>query len=47
MYSALGIAWDKMIPNTPSGRGYYYVQTAPLGGSEFISDDALDPLFTA
>jgi hypothetical protein len=47
MYSALGIAWDKMIPNTPSGRGYYYVQTAPLGGSEFISDDAIDPLFAA
>jgi hypothetical protein len=47
MYSALGIAWDKVIPNTPSGRGYYYVQTAPLGGSEFISDDAIDPLFTA
>ena len=47
MYSALGIAWDKMIPNTPSGRGYYYVQTAPLGGSEFISDDAIDPLFVA
>ena len=45
IYSALGIGWDKLIPNTPSGRGYYYVQTAPLGGSEFISDDAIDPLF--
>lgn len=46
IYSALGIDWLKVIHNTPSGRVYDYVQTAPLGGSEFISNDEIGPLFT-
>lgn len=45
MYSALGIDWTKVVTKTPSGRDYYYVQMAPLGGSEFISQDAVDALF--
>ena len=45
MYSALGIDWKKTIENTPSGRSYHYVETAPIGGAEFISDDAIDELF--
>jgi hypothetical protein len=45
MYSALGIDWSKVIENTPSGRAYHYVETAPIGGSEFISNDAIDELF--
>lgn len=45
IYSALGIDWLKSIGNTPSGRVYDYVQTAPLGGSEFISNDEIAPLF--
>lgn len=46
IYSALGIDWSKSISNTPSGRTYEYVQTAPLGGGEFISNDEIAPLFT-
>jgi hypothetical protein len=45
MYSALGIDWGKSVDNTPSGRAYNYIQTAPIGGSEFISGDAIDTLF--
>jgi uncharacterized protein (DUF1501 family) len=45
IYSAMGIDWTKRIENTPSGRAYDYVQTAPIGGSEFISNDAIDELF--
>ncbi len=45
IYSALGIDWLKRIDNTPSGRSYEYVQTAPLGGSEFISNDEIAELF--
>jgi hypothetical protein len=45
MYSALGIDWLKRVDNTPSGRAYDYVQTAPIGGSEFISNDSIDELF--
>jgi hypothetical protein len=45
IYSALGVDWTKRVQNTPSGREYEYVQTAPLGGSEFISNDEIGPLF--
>jgi len=45
MYSALGIDWGKSVQNTPSGRAYNYLQTAPIGGSEFLSGDAIDTLF--
>jgi hypothetical protein len=45
IYSALGIDWRKRITTTPSGRAYAYVQSAPVAGSEFISDDAIDELF--
>lgn len=45
IYSALGIDWRKVIENTPSGRSYEYVQTAPIGGTEFISDDEIAELF--
>jgi len=45
IYSALGIDWGKRVDSTPSGRGYEYVQTAPVGGGEFISNDELGPLF--
>ena len=45
VYSALGIDWTKTIENTPSGRAYHYVQTAPIGGGEFISGDAIDEIF--
>ena len=45
IYSALGIDWTKEISNTPSGRAYQYIQTAPVGGGEFISDDEIGPLF--
>jgi hypothetical protein len=45
IYSALGIDWNKTIDNTPSGRAYHYVETAPVGGSEFISNDHIEELF--
>jgi len=45
IYSALGIDWKKTISNTPSGRGYEYVQTAPIGGTQFISNDEIAELF--
>jgi len=45
IYSALGIDWSKAVANTPSGREYRYVQNAPLGMSEFISDDEISELF--
>jgi uncharacterized protein (DUF1501 family) len=46
IYSALGIDWHKELTNTPSGRAYIYVQTAPVGsGGEFIAADEIGPLF--
>ncbi len=45
IYSALGIDWKKRVTNTPSGRDYDYVQSAPIGGSEFIATDSIDELF--
>jgi uncharacterized protein DUF1501 len=46
LYSALGIDWLKEFTNTPSGRAYAYVQSAPVGiGGEFISTDEISPLF--
>lgn len=45
VYSALGIDWTKTMENTPSGRAYNYVQTAPIGGGEFLSGDAIDAIF--
>jgi uncharacterized protein (DUF1501 family) len=45
IYSALGIDWTKKIENTPSGRAYEYVQTAPLGESNFIPNDPISELF--
>jgi len=46
VYSVLGIDYSKKIVDTPSGRAYEYIQTAPLGGGEFISNDEIAPLFT-
>jgi hypothetical protein len=46
IYSALGIDWLKKFTNTPSGRDYEYVQSAPVGsGGEFISNDEIAALF--
>lgn len=45
IYSALGIDWSKVVTNTPSGRGYEYIETAPLGGAEFIAGDEIGVLF--
>ena len=45
IHSALGLDWLKSIENTPSGRAYEYIQTAPVGGGEFISNDEIGPLF--
>jgi hypothetical protein len=45
IYSALGIDWKKVFTNTPSGRAYEYVQTAPIGGTQFISNDEIAELF--
>lgn len=45
IYSALGIDWTKAVENTPSGRAYEYVERAPIGGSEFISNDEIAELF--
>jgi uncharacterized protein (DUF1501 family) len=45
IYSALGIDWLQTIENTPSRRAYEYIQTAPLGGGEFISNDEIATLF--
>ncbi len=45
IYSAMGIDWLKTVQNTPSGRAYHYVETAPLGQSEFISNDEIADLF--
>ncbi len=45
IYSALGIDWLKEVENTPSGRGYKYIEKAPLAASEFQSDDSIDELF--
>lgn len=45
IYSALGIDWMKTFENTPSGRAYEYIQTAPIGGTQFISNDEIAELF--
>jgi len=46
IYSVLGIDWMKELTNTPSGRAYVYVQSAPVGlGAEFIANDEIGPLF--
>lgn len=45
VYSTLGIDWRKKIESTPSGRGYVYVQTAPIGSSETINPNPLEELF--
>ncbi len=45
IYSALGIDWRQRIVDTPSNRGYDYIQTAPIGGGEFIDDDEIAELF--
>lgn len=43
IYSALGIDWSKSIKNTPSGRGYTYVD--PLGANGQISTDELSGIY--
>lgn len=45
IYSTLGIDWRTKVENTPSGRGYAYVQTAPIGSSETINPNPLEELF--
>jgi uncharacterized protein (DUF1501 family) len=45
IYSALGIDWLKTIDDTPSRRAYHYVQSAPIGSSEFIATDPFEDLF--
>jgi uncharacterized protein (DUF1501 family) len=42
IYSALGIDWRKKLENTPSGRAYYYVQTAPIGSNTLVAADHID-----
>src|SRR5262245_37345940 len=44
-YSVLGIDWTKSVQNTPSGRDYEYVQSAPLGESNYIPTDPINELF--
>ncbi|MEX2261041.1 MAG: DUF1501 domain-containing protein [Bryobacteraceae bacterium] len=43
MYSALGIDWGKEIKNTPSGRGYAYVD--PLGATGYIPTDEISSIY--
>ncbi|MGH9659177.1 MAG: DUF1501 domain-containing protein, partial [Bryobacteraceae bacterium] len=43
MYSALGIDWSKEIKNTPSGRGYAYVD--PLGPHGYIPTDEIATIY--
>ncbi len=45
IYSTLGIDWRKRVENTPSGRAYAYVQTAPIGSSETINPNPIEELF--
>jgi hypothetical protein len=47
IYSALGIDWGKYIESTPSGRGYEYIQSAPIGGADLIAADSMDEIFQA
>ena len=42
IYSALGIDWRKKVENTPSGRAYYYVQSAPIGSNTLVAQDHID-----
>jgi hypothetical protein len=46
IYSTLGIDWRKKVENTPSGRGYAYIQSAPIGSSETINPNPIEELFT-
>ena len=43
MFSALGIDWTKQISETPSGRGYVYVD--PLGAPGPIPTDEISSLY--
>jgi hypothetical protein len=43
MYSALGIDWAKEIRNTPSGRGYTYVD--PLGPNGYIPTNEIASIY--
>jgi hypothetical protein len=45
IYSALGIDWRKKVENTPSGRAYYYVQSAPIGSNVLVAQDHFGDLF--
>jgi hypothetical protein len=45
IYSAMGIDWRKRIDNTPSGRAYVYIQSAPIGSSETINPNPIEELF--
>jgi hypothetical protein len=45
IYSALGVDWRKKVENTPSGRAYEYVQSAPIGSNDFIAPDHIGELF--
>jgi hypothetical protein len=45
IYSALGIDWKKTVENTPSGRAYLYVQSAPIGSNDFVAQDHIGELF--
>ena len=42
IYSALGIDWRKKLENTPSGRAYHYVQSAPIGSNTLVAQDHVD-----
>jgi hypothetical protein len=45
IYSALGIDWKKVVHDTPSGRAYHYVQSAPIGSFDFVAVDHFGDLF--
>lgn len=44
IYSALGIAWNKTIQNTPSGRSFHYVE--PASGTQYVGFKPVKELFT-
>jgi hypothetical protein len=46
IYSALGVDWTKKVEKTPSGRAYEYIQSAPLGESDFVVTDPFVELFS-
>ena len=43
LYSALGIDWRKTIQNTPSGRGFHYVE--PASGTAYVRFQPVRELF--